>query len=87
MGKQFIERNAVVIGIVTAVLIVGTLFVSLTVTREDLTGGYKLTVEFSDAKGTMEPEEFEELFNAAGLKLSRIIPTKSMVSIIEGFKA
>lgn len=51
MGKQFIERNQVVIGIITAVLIVLSLFASLGVTREDLTGGYQITAEFSDATG------------------------------------
>ncbi len=51
MGKQFIERNQVVIGVVTAILIVITLVASLTVTREDLTGGYTITVEFVDATG------------------------------------
>lgn len=51
MGKQFIERNQVVIGVLTAIAIVVTLVFSLTVSREDLTGGYVLTVEFSDANG------------------------------------
>ena len=51
MGKQFIERSPVIIGIITAALIVGALFVSLGVTREDLTGGYKLTMAFADATG------------------------------------
>jgi phospholipid/cholesterol/gamma-HCH transport system substrate-binding protein len=51
MGKQFIERNALVIGVITAILIVVTLYVSLTLTREDLTGGYTITARFTDANG------------------------------------
>lgn len=51
MGKQFIERNGVVIGAITAVLIVITLVASLSVTREDLTGGYVITARFEDANG------------------------------------
>lgn len=50
-GLQFIERNPVIIGIITAALILGTLYFSLSITREDLTGGYEVTVEFSDANG------------------------------------
>lgn len=51
MGKQFIERNQVIIGVITAVLIVAALFASLGITREDLTGGYVITAEFVDANG------------------------------------
>ncbi len=32
-------------------------------------------------------EEFERLFGAAGFKLSRIIPTRSMITIVEGIPA
>lgn len=32
-------------------------------------------------------EEYEQLFAAAGLKLARIIPTPSMVSVVEGIRA
>ena len=51
MGKQFIERSPVIIGVITAVLILATLWASLTISREDLTGGYVITVEFADANG------------------------------------
>ncbi|CAN5126964.1 hypothetical protein BH23ACT9_BH23ACT9_14090 [soil metagenome] len=51
MGKQFIERNQLVIGIIAAILIVLTLIASLTVTREQLQGGYRITAAFVDANG------------------------------------
>jgi phospholipid/cholesterol/gamma-HCH transport system substrate-binding protein len=54
MGKQFIERNALVIGAIAAVLIVATLLVALTVTRDELTGGYVVTARFTDANGLRE---------------------------------
>ena len=51
MNKQFIERNQVVIGTISAILIVATLVASLAVTRNDLTGGYTITASFEDANG------------------------------------
>ena len=47
MGKQFIERSPVIIGVITAVLILITLWASLTISREDLTGGYAALQRFS----------------------------------------
>ena len=69
MGKQFIERSPVIIGIITAALIVGALFVSLGVTREDLTGGYKLTMEFAGATGLGAGV----LAVAAGIQAGRVL--------------
>ncbi|MGI9017948.1 MAG: MCE family protein [Euzebya sp.] len=51
MGKQFIERNPVIIGLIAAALILVVLYAALTVTREDLTGGYNITAAFTDANG------------------------------------
>ncbi|MEO2107603.1 MAG: MlaD family protein [Actinomycetota bacterium] len=69
MGKQFIERSPVIIGIITAALIVGALFVSLGVTREDLTGGYKLTMEFADANGLAAGD----IAIVAGIQAGRVL--------------
>ncbi|WP_370326180.1 MCE family protein [Euzebya sp.] len=49
--KQFIERNQIVIGVITAVLIVVTIVASLSVTRQDIGGGYTISASFADANG------------------------------------
>ncbi len=71
MGKQFIERNAVIIGIITAVLIVAALWASLTISREDLTGGYEVTVEFSDANG-LQPGDLAIVAGIAAGKVTAV---------------
>ncbi len=54
MNKQFIERSPLIIGGITAILIVVTLVVALSVTRDDLTGGYTINASFVDANGLRE---------------------------------
>lgn len=68
-GKQFIERNGVVIGVISAILLVLTLLASLLVTREDLTGGYTITARFSDANG-LRPGDVAMV---AGLQAGKIL--------------
>ena len=48
---QFIERNQVVMGIITLAIILAAAAAALTLQRSDLTGGITVTAEFSDANG------------------------------------
>lgn len=68
-GKQFIERSGVAIGVISAILIVLALLGSLLVTREDLTGGYTITAQFSDANGLREGD----VAMVAGLQAGKIL--------------
>jgi hypothetical protein len=43
--------------------------------------------KLADLQGERTKAEFAALFNEAGLKLSRVVPTKCPLSIVEGVRA
>lgn len=66
--KQFIERNQVLLGLLTAAVTGVLLVAALTISREDLVSGYELTVEFADAGGLRPGDQVQ----VAGVRAGRV---------------
>lgn len=65
---QLIERNPVILGVIAVALIVVLGVVSLTLQREDFTGGYTVSAELRDASG-LRPGD---TVTVAGVQIGRV---------------
>lgn len=67
--KQFNERNPILIGLIALGLIVASTVIALTLQRDDLTGGYRLTLEFTEANGLRTGD----LVEIAGVRAGTVV--------------
>ncbi len=66
--QQFIERNPLILGVVTVALIVAAGVAALTLQRADFTGGYSVVAEFRDANGL----RVNDVVTVAGVRSGRV---------------